>query len=188
MNNPRLPEAAAILDALRHPPARSDKERSDDDPDDIMEPILALHRNNANQWNREDDARRGDADDALVAAAKREIDRLNSARHGLIEAIDRAIGQAIDPSAEAPLVTETPGMAIDRLSVLVIRLSTTEARAASGTADARVHAERLSRLRIQLNALEEAIHSLLDDLGTGARRFVAYESLKLYGSDPGRAD
>ena len=35
-----------------------------------MDPILALHRNNVLQWDREDDAREDDADDAMVAAAK----------------------------------------------------------------------------------------------------------------------
>ena len=58
-----------------------------------MDPILALHRNNPEQWDREDDARRDHADDAMVAAAKRDIDQLNSARHGFIEAIDRAISR-----------------------------------------------------------------------------------------------
>ena len=117
-----------------------------------MDPILALHRNNALQWDREDDAREGQADDAMVAAAKRDIDRLNSARHGFIEEIDRAILRAISPREGAPLVTESPGMAIDRLSVLVIRLASTEARAASGTADAGLYAERLPRLRSQLSS------------------------------------
>jgi hypothetical protein len=156
-------------------------------PDDglaaVMDPILALHRSNALQWDREDDAREHHADDAMVAAAKRDIDELNSARHGLIEAIDRAILSAINRSEGAPLVTESPGMAIDRLSVLVIRLASTEARTASGTADAGLYADRLPRLRIQLLALEEAIATLFDDLTKGTRRFLAHESLKLYGPE-----
>ena len=79
-------------------------------------------------------------------------------------------------------------MAIDRLSVLVIRLASTEARAASGTIEAGLYAERLPQLRRQLEALEEAIATLLDDLAKGTRRFLAYESLKLYGpEDSGRA-
>ncbi len=86
-----------------------------------MEAILALHRNNVEQWDREDEARQDTADDATVAAAKRYIDRLNGARHRFIEAIDREILLTIDGCEGAPLVTESPGMAVDRLSVLVIR-------------------------------------------------------------------
>jgi hypothetical protein len=150
-----------------------------------MDTILALHRNNAEQWDREDDARADNADDAKVAAAKRDIDRLNGARHGFIEAIDRAILPTVNGGDGAPLVTESPGMAIDRLSVLVIRIASTEARAASHSTDASLYRERLPRLRSQLKTLEEAIAALLNDVAEGTRRFVAYESLKLYGPEDG---
>ena len=154
-----------------------------------MDPIRALHGSNRCQWDREDDARRDRADDAVVADAKRDIDRMNGTRHGFIEAIDHAISSCIDPRGGAPLVTESPGMAIDRLSVLLIRLGSTEAKAASGSADANLFAARLPRLRRQLGALEEAIGLLLDDLAQGNRSFVAYESFKLYGGkDPGSVD
>ncbi len=178
-----LPTAAAILGALLDPTGRDDRQQPDAEQAAVMDPILALHRSNSVQWDREDDARADREDDALVAAAKREIDQLNSTRHGFIEAIDRAILGAIHPCDGAPLVTESPGMAIDRLSVLVIRLASTEARAASGAPDAGPYAERLPRLRSQLSVLEEAIATLFDDLATGARRFLAYESFKLYGPD-----
>ena len=183
-----LPTAETILDVLLHPPVPKTRNRSDEQVAAIMEPILALHRSNRDQWDREDDARRDQADAIMVAAAKRDIDQLNSDRHGFIEAIDRAISGAITPSEDAPLVTESPGMAIDRLSVLVIRLASTEARVASGTIEAGLYTARLPQLRRQLEALEEAIATLLDDLATGTRRFLAHESLKLYGpEDSGRA-
>jgi len=186
-----LPSAATILDALIQPPAPGDRSRSPDGPAEIMDPIIALHRNNSEQWDREDDARWGQADDALVAAAKRDIDKLNSTRHGLIEAIDLAVSVAVsvagavEPGRGAPLVTESPGMAIDRLSVLVIRLASTESAAASGSVDAGTYAERLPRLRNQLHSLEQAIGTLLDELARGTRRFLSHDSLKLYGpQDP----
>ena len=183
-----LPTAAGVVAALQRPGATDDgRGGPDPEPIEIMGPVLALHASNAEQWDREDDARQPGADDAVVAAAKRDIDRLNRARHGFIEAIDQAISGALDPDGGAPLVTESPGMAIDRLSVLVIRLAATEARAAAGTADARRYAERLPRLRRQLDALVEATALLFDELASGARRFYAHESLKLYGpGDPGR--
>jgi Protein of unknown function (DUF4254) len=180
---PALPTAAAILDALADPATRTSGSRPAEEPAEIMELVCTLHRNNTAQWDREDDARRGQSDDAGVAAAKRDIDRLNRARHGFIEAIDRAILVMVAPHEGAPLVTETPGMAIDRLSVLVIRLAATEARAASGIAGARHYADRLPQLRSQLSSLEEAIATLLVDLGNGTRRFLAHETLKLYGPE-----
>jgi hypothetical protein len=176
-----LPTVSAILDVLLNRPAPDRRQRPDEELVEVMDAILALHRSNALQWDREDDARKSHADDTMVAAAKRDIDQLNSARHGLIEAIDRAILCAINQCESAPLVTESPGMAIDRLSVLVIRIVSTEARAASGTADAGLYAERLPRLRSQFLALEEAIATLFNDLVKGTRRFLAHESLKLYG-------
>src|SRR5271155_981864 len=132
----RVPTAATILDALLMGAPQDGRHRADQELAAVMDPVVSLHHSNTLQWHREDDAREDDADDAMVAAAKRDIDRLNSARHGFIEAIDRAILCAINPREDAPLVTESPGMAIDRLSVLVIRLAPTEARTASGAPDA----------------------------------------------------
>jgi hypothetical protein len=185
MSSSGLPSTATILDALLHSPVpQSLSQRGVQAA--ILDPVVALHRNNREQWDREDDVRRDNADDARVAAAKRDIDRLNFARHGYIEAIDRAILCTIDPPPGTPLVTESPGVAIDRLSVLVIRIGSTEARAASGAADAELYSERLPRLRNQLDALENAIGSLLDDLARGTRRFHVHESLKLYGPEDPR--
>ncbi|HEV3281518.1 MAG TPA: DUF4254 domain-containing protein [Acidimicrobiales bacterium] len=177
-----LPTAAAILDALARPRVAAMNDGRVE-PGPVMDAILALHRSNREQWDREDDARRRGAEDAVVAAAKRDIDRMNSARHQLIEAIDGAVLDAISPRPGTPLVTESPGMAIDRLSVLVIRLAATEARARSDADDADRYRRRLPRLRIQVDSLEEAIATLLEDLAGGTRRFVAYESLKLYGRE-----
>ena len=185
MSGGRLPSVTVIVEALQKGGLSDRSEPSVDGISVVMDPVLALHRNNLIQWEREDDARRDPADDTVVASAKRDIDRLNGVRHRLIEAIDHRIASSIELRDGAPLVTESPGMAIDRLSVLIIRLASTETRASSGCADATLFAERLPRLRRQLGALEEAIGLLLDDLARGNRSFVVYESLKLYGGkDP----
>jgi Protein of unknown function (DUF4254) len=182
-----LPTAPTILEVMQRSPAPTNRPPRNGESTEIIDAVLALHRNNAEQWEREDDARKDAADDAMVAAAKRDIDRLNAARHRFIEVIDREISMMINGPDGATLVTESPGMAVDRLSVLIIRLATTEARAASQAPDARLYAERLPRLRSQCDALVEAIAALFDDLTEGRRRFVAYASLKLYGTeDPER--
>jgi hypothetical protein len=143
--------------------------------------LLDLHHNNVVQWNREDAARRDDADDGAVAAAKRDIDALNTKRHELVEAIDAALAAAIDQAPTASPTTESPATALDRLSVLVIRTSHTERAASSERADRDLYAARLPVLHQQLALLQEALEALFDDVRTGRKRFVPYQSLKLYG-------
>ena len=90
--------------------------------------------NNLDQWRREDAARRPGADDAAVAAAKRDIDALNGTRHRLVEAVDAALAAAIEQVPRRTPTTESPAMVFDRLSVLAIRVHFTEqaARASAG--------------------------------------------------------
>jgi Protein of unknown function (DUF4254) len=136
--------------------------------------LVDLLRSNLEQWNLEDEARGPGADDAAVAGAKRAIDELNARRHRIVEAIDTAIDGEVAQSASAPLATESPAMAFDRLSVLVIRIHHTER-------DAGRYAARLPVLHRQLADLQQAIDGLIDDVRDGGRRFVPYQSLKLYG-------
>ncbi len=93
--------------------------------------LLDLHRNNLDQWRCEDTTRGVDADDATVAAAKRDIDAHNATRHGLVEAIDAALADAVEQDPSATPATESPAMVFDRLSVLTIRLHFTEAGSGS---------------------------------------------------------
>ena len=178
----RLPAIDVIVDALRH----SDAPGTELDPagagSKLIGPVVALHHNNVAQWKREDDARLHDTDVGIIAAVKRDIDVLNTKRHVFIEEIDRLIFDMVEPRPSAPLATESPGLAIDRLSVLVIRLESVEARAAAGPPEVGDYAQRVSRVRHQLDALTWAIGALFSDLETGARSFYPYESLKLYGS------
>jgi Protein of unknown function (DUF4254) len=145
--------------------------------------LLDLLDSNLRQWRLEDVSRERDASDASVAVAKRSIDLLNLARHRLVQDIDAAVATAIPPVPSAPLATESPGMAFDRLSVLVIRLHQTRAAATSGAVNGAEFAARLPGLRRQLAALSSAIDSLLEDLRAGRRSFVLYEHLKLYVVD-----
>jgi hypothetical protein len=142
----------------------------------VLDLLLELHGNNRKQWLQEDATRDPRADDATVAAAKRGIDALNATRHLLVEAVDTVLAEAIDQDPYATPTTETPGMVFDRLSVLTIRLSVTE-RAGDR------HGARLPVLRAQLTLLQEALDGLFADVRAGRRRFVPYESLKLYGSE-----
>jgi ABC-type transporter Mla subunit MlaD len=136
--------------------------------------LVDLLRSNLAQWNLEDEARSPGTDDAAVAHAKRAIDELNTGRHLIVEEIDDAIDRAVTQTASAPLATESPAMAFDRLSVLVIRIHHTEQ-------DTDRYATRLPVLYRQLADLQQAINGLIDDVRDGTRRFAPYRSLKLYG-------
>ena len=61
-----------------------------------------------------------------IADVKRAIDKLNQARNDMIEKVDDAISESIASSGisaeDAPINTETPGSAIDRLSIMSLRL------------------------------------------------------------------
>lgn len=142
--------------------------------------VVDLLRSNLEQWNLESRTRDVGADDAVVARTKRAIDELNGRRHQLVEAIDGAFDRALAQNAAAPLATESPGMALDRLTVLVIRVHRTEL-AAMEAPEAGGYAARLPLLQRQLADLEQAIDALVDDVGAGRRRFAPYQSLKLYG-------
>jgi hypothetical protein len=139
--------------------------------------IVHLVESNLRQWDLEDATRDPGASDAQVASAKREIDRLNVSRHRLVEEIDAAIDSILDQAATAPLATESPGMVLDRLSVLVIRLART---AAASQRDPKL-VDRVRALEAQVGALSAALDSYMDELRAGTRRFLRYESLKLYG-------
>jgi hypothetical protein len=146
--------------------------------------VVELVQSNLRQWELEDSTRDRFASDGVVAGAKREIDRLNSGRHHLIERIDTSIEAGLDQTATAPLATESPGMVLDRLSVLVIR----RARTASASLRQPEYAERLPELESRIRALCEAFDCYMDELRASIRRFIPYQGFKLYGSSAPAAD
>jgi hypothetical protein len=171
-----LPTVAAVVEAFRGALGGPDEA-----PPGLLGALLGLHRSNLVQWKLEDAARDPDATDAAVASAKRGIDRLNLTRHHFVEEIDSLIEDIIGQTAGAPPATESPGMAFDRLSVLVIRLHHTEIASRSSGADAHLYAARLPDLRERLSSLEAALQRFVHDLRDGERSFVPYRHLKLYG-------
>ena len=178
-----LPSIASVIAEFR----RALREPAPLARDGVLGLLLGLHHNNVVQWNREDAARRDQADDHAVAAAKRDIDTLNAKRHELVEAIDAALATGIEQAPAAPPTTESPAMVFDRLSVLVIRISFTESAASSQRDDRDLYAARGPVLHQQLVLLHEALEALFDDVRTGRKRFLPYQSLKLYGSAASRA-
>jgi hypothetical protein len=142
--------------------------------------LLELHDTNLSQWSFEDRVRSAGVDIATIAQAKEAIDRLNVKRHQLVEEIDVAIGSTMPQVPSATPATESPAMVLDRLSVLVIRIHHTELAVGADGSGAQRYAARLPVLYRQLAVLQEALDALLADVREGRRRFVPYQSLKLY--------
>jgi hypothetical protein len=87
--------------------------------------------------------------------------------------------------AEAPLHSETPGMMIDRLSILELKRFHTEEEVARAADEQHVqrNQERLAVLKEQREDLREALDALWAEVMSGKRRFKLYRQMKMY-NDP----
>ena len=152
--------------------------------------VQALHAANFELWHTEDDARAPRADDSAIACAKRKIDRTNQRRNDQMEHCDAfllvelAAQHLPHPSAE--LHSETPGMMLDRLSILTLKRyhtleEITRSNAPAGHADR--NKERLNILERQRNDLARCLDQLWAAILQGQRRFNIYRQLKMY-NDP----
>jgi len=149
--------------------------------------VLDQHRANFDLWHREDAARDPMSGDQAIAACKRTIDKLNQLRNDLTERVDRDLLASLPPlDAALPLHSETPGLIIDRLSILALKIFHTaeETQRASATPEHRErNRERLTVLNEQRDDLARCLAELWADVRAGRRRFKLYQQLKMY-NDP----
>jgi hypothetical protein len=146
--------------------------------------MLSQHLANFELWHQEDQARDPDASDATIVEVKHAIDRINQRRNDLVEQIDLALLEAATPNPEAPLHSETPGLIIDRLSILSLKLFHTEEQLHRSTPEHRAtNHQRLLLLNDQRTDLAACLSHLWDDILAGRRRFKLYRQLKMY-NDP----
>lgn len=141
------------------------------------------------QWHFEDIIRDPNIDPAEALILKRRIDRSNQDRTDLVEQIDTYFRQKyseIKPLEEARLNTESPAWAIDRLSILALKIYHMAEQATRNDASEE-HlakcAQKLEVLKEQQVDLSTAIDQLLEDIETGRKYMKVYRQMKMY-NDP----
>ncbi len=152
--------------------------------------VARQHRANFDLWHIEDEARAPGATDAALADVKRRIDTTNQQRNDLAEDLDRVLVDWLAPQGlpnpAAVLHSESPGLMIDRLSILALKIyHTCEECERPGAAEG--HSERnrdrLNILGEQRADLAACLDGLWRETLAGTRRFKLYRQLKMY-NDP----
>jgi hypothetical protein len=145
------------------------------------------HLRNFSLWHEEDVARRDDLGFEAVYRAKRAIDRFNQERNNYAEEMDKALVAELRPrESGCPRNSETPGMIIDRLSILALKEfhMHEETVRTDASADHREKcAEKLARIRRQRTDLTACLGELFSDVAAGRRTFSVYFQFKMY-NDP----
>lgn len=165
------------------------------DVDNIYSGFSALvcqqHQFNYLLWHEEDIARSPDVTAVRLAEVKRAIDKYNQQRNDAIERLDEALVQqlaieGVMPLSRATLNTETPGSAIDRLSIMALRIYHFEEQLERVDVDAKHMAmvnEKLERCQVQHADLSQSLSELLEDLKEGRKLLRVYRQMKMY-NDP----
>lgn len=141
------------------------------------------------QWHLEDIIRDPMIDPVEALTLKRRIDRSNQERTDMVEDIDtyfRTLYKDVAPLPNASINTESPAWAIDRLSILALKIwhmkEQTERTDASENHVATCRG-KLAVLLEQRQDLSMAIDQLLNDIAEGRKYMKVYRQMKMY-NDP----
>ena len=141
------------------------------------------------QWHYEDLIREPNIDPVAALGLKRKIDASNQDRTDTVEFIDSYFLQqfkAISPLPDATINTESPAWAIDRLSILALKIyhMQEEANRASASEEHRAAcAKKLAVLFEQKTDLSTAIDQLLADMAAGRKYMKEYKQMKMYNDE-----
>jgi Protein of unknown function (DUF4254) len=157
----------------------------------FLQLVCQQHSYNYLLWHEEDVARSPDVGDARIAQVKRAIDGYNQKRNDGIEKLDAWLLQLlaekkIEPAPDARQNTETPGSAIDRLSILSLRRYHMQEQADRADASSEHREKARGRLAVideQHRDLSRSLAELLEDILAGRKRLKVYFQFKMY-NDP----
>jgi hypothetical protein len=141
------------------------------------------------QWHYEDIIRDPHINPVEALALKRRIDSSNQDRTDLVEEIDSYFRQYysdVKPMADARLNTESPAWAVDRLSILALKIYHMKEQVDRNDASPEHIAKCQAKLDVLLEQQEDlslAIDQLLEDIQAGRKYMKVYRQMKMY-NDP----
>ena len=169
-----------------------DISRKPDNPYEIKSLQHLLYEKNwidTVQWHYEDIIRDPDIDPNEGMKLKRMIDSSNQNRTEMVEYIDSyflKLYSDVTPSEDAKINTESPAWAMDRLSILILKIfhMEEESKREDVTDDHRNNCQvKLNVLLEQQKDLSESIDQLLIDLSTGNKKMRVYKQMKMYNDE-----
>ena len=141
------------------------------------------------QWHFEDIIRDPQIDPAEALLLKRRIDKSNQDRTDLVEQIDsyfREIYKDVKVQDDARINTESPAWAVDRLSILALKIYHMKEQVERPEASEDHKAKCQAKLNVLLEQqvdLSTAIDQLLEDIEAGRKYMKVYRQMKMY-NDP----
>lgn len=159
------------------------------DPALISYTLYAKNWIDAVQWHLEDIVRDPSIDPVKALGIKRRIDHSNQERTDMVEAIDTYFRERfadVKPLDNAQINTESPAWALDRLSILALKIYHMQAEVNRTDASADHIAKCKAKLDVlieQRDDLMAAINQLLTDISEGKKRMKVYRQMKMY-NDP----
>lgn len=159
-------------------------------PSNFKNIVVIQHLFNFKIWHEEDVARRRDIEPIVIAECKRSIDQLNQKRNDFMELIDISFLNLIQPilphNTNAHTNTESLGMAIDRSSILSLKIWHMNEQVERNNVSIehiKNCKQKLSTLKEQHTDLKNAIINLVHEFHQGLRRPKLYFQYKMY-NDP----
>ena len=156
------------------------------EPTSIEGVLYAKNRIDAVQWHLEDIIRDPEIDPVAALALKRRIDKSNQDRTDMVEELDsyfRDLYKDVAVAPDATINTESPAWALDRLSILALKIYHMQAEAARTDASEAHRAKCAAKLAVlveQRADLTEAVDTLLDDIAAGRKYMKVYRQMKMY--------
>lgn len=146
------------------------------------------HHFNFSLWHEEDIARLVNSEPQQIVSCKRKIDKYNQLRNNAMEKIDEwVLNYLLNNGKISPgnLHSETPGMMIDRLSIMTLKhyhMKEETLRADASNEHKKICKQKVEILEEQLEDLATCLEILFSKIKEGKVYFKVYRQLKMYNN------